>query len=127
MILNQAGKIADECWMNIQNHFPNVRLHEYVVMPNHVHGILEITNVADRMAVRAKNRSPLHPPSKTVGSIVRGFKIGVTKWFHENTNINDVWHRNYYEHIMRDNASFQTITNYILNNPQKWDKDKFYI
>jgi REP element-mobilizing transposase RayT len=143
MILNQAGKIADECWMNIQNHFPNVRLHEYVVMPNHVHGILEITNVADRMAVgtkkfspvkrigdesaRAKNRSLLHPPSKTVGSIVRGFKIGVTKWFHENTNINDVWHRNYYEHIMRDNASFQTITNYILNNPQKWDKDKFYI
>lgn len=57
---------------------------------------------------------------------MRGFKIGVTKRVHENADIKDVWHRNYYEHIIRDNQSYQTIANYILNNPAKWAEDKLH-
>ncbi|MBZ0194183.1 MAG: hypothetical protein K8G78_03725, partial [Deltaproteobacteria bacterium] len=60
--------------------------------------------------VGAKNFSPLpsrpNGTSKTIGSIVRGFKIGVTKWMRQNTNIYDVWQRNYYEHIIRDEQSY---------------------
>jgi len=128
MILNDAGKIADNCWMEIPKHFPNAVLHEYIVMPNHVHGIIELIDVAN---VGAKNFSPLQhsplfkSPSKTIGSIVRGFKIGVTKWFRNNTDIETVWQRNYHEHIIRNGQSYQTISEYIINNPAKWKDDKF--
>ena len=124
MILNDAGKIADQCWLAIPQHFPDVVLHEYIVMPNHVHGIIEITN-----NVGAKNFSPLRPPkpamprtpSRTIGSIARGFKIGVTKWFDQS-----VWQRDYYEHIIRSTDEYERIANYIINNPAKWREDKFF-
>jgi putative transposase len=184
LILNDAGKIAENCWLEIPQHFPNVELHEFIIMPNHIHGIIEF--------VGAKNISPdspthvdispdspthvnispdspthvnispdspthvnispdspthvdispvnnitdgvgvnkilfLQSPSKTIGSVVRGFKIGVTKWFRQNTNVFDVWQRNYYDHIICDEQSYQNISNYIINNPVKWTEDKFYI
>lgn len=58
--------------------------------------------------------------------MVRGFKIGVTKWMRQNTDVYDVWQRNYYEHIIRDEQSYQRISNYIIANPQNWIQDKFY-
>jgi REP element-mobilizing transposase RayT len=64
-------------------------------------------------------RQEFKSPSKTIGSIIRGYKIGVTKWFHSNTEIDIVWQRNYYEHIIRDRESYQTISSYIFNNPVK--------
>lgn len=151
MALNEAGKIAEECWLNIPNHFPNVILHEYVIMPNHIHGIIEITETnirtnqhspnneeeetdqhspGNEAIVRAKDFSPQQPqrprsPSKTVGSIVRGFKIGVTKWARQHTGIYRVWQRNYYEHIIRNDDAYENISAYIINNPAKWAADKF--
>ena len=107
MILNDAGNIAKECWLAIPNHFPNVVLHEFVIMPNHIHGIIELKTksvgaenfpphismgVNDSMG--ANDDSPLRSPSKTIGSIVRGFKIGVTKWFRNNTDHKTIWQRN---------------------------------
>jgi REP element-mobilizing transposase RayT len=145
MKFNDIGKIANECWVDIPNHFPNSVLHEYVVMPNHVHGIIELkSNVGaaenflsnnnksndDNGAVGnsvANDYSSLRSPSKTIGSIVRGFKIGVTKWMRQNTDVFDVWQRNYYEHIIRNEKSYNTISEYIINNPVKWTDDKFYI
>ncbi len=158
MVLNDAGKIANECWLKIPEHFPNAVLHEYIIMPNHVHGIIELTetvganqhspetntpetnnnavmanqyspetNGAKPETNGAKNVSPLRSPSKTIGSIVRGYKIGVTKWFRTNADIKNVWQRNYYEHIIRDEQSYQRIAEYIVNNPEKWQADKFYM
>jgi REP element-mobilizing transposase RayT len=136
MILNECGEIADKCWMEIPEHFPNVELHEYIIMPNHVHGIIEIKfksnvptvipSVATVATVGANNHSPLRSPSKTIGSMVRGFKIGVTKWMRQNTNVYDVWQRNYYDNIIRNDQSYQRISNYIQNNPKNWKEDKFY-
>src|SRR5574344_842084 len=54
MHLNDAGKIANECWSNIPNHFPNARLHQYIIMPNHIHGIIELVETT----VGANNYSP---------------------------------------------------------------------
>ena len=134
MVLNAAGKIATECWRAIPEHFPNVVLHGYVIMPNHVHGILEIDpsrgakNFSPVQDGRANNNSPLPQPkgtSKTIGSIVRGFKIGVTKWMRQNTTIHDVWQRNYYENIIRNDGAYITISDYIANNPANWDSDRF--
>ena len=81
MRLNAAGRVVEKCWHNIPSHFPHVALDAFVVMPNHVHGILRIVDAS----VGAKNFSPLqtgqrpHGTTKTIGSVIRGFKIGVTK------------------------------------------------
>jgi putative transposase len=149
MILNDAGKIADECWLKIPKHFPNSVLHEHIIMPNHVHGIVELTQ-NDVANVGAENFLPLQPPNespaknesprnefqkmipRSIGSAVKGFKIGVTKWFRNNPAGEEdflapqVWQRNYHEHIIRNEQSYQRISEYIINNPKNWKDDKFY-
>jgi len=130
MILNDAGKTANDCWLEIPKHFPHAVLHEHVIMPNHVHGIIELNSMENVGAsVGAKNFSPLHAslhfnpintpqpfksPSKTIGSIVRGFKIGVTNWFRGRDNWETIWQRNYHDHIIRNYEAFEKISGYIL-------------
>ncbi len=145
MYLSNYGRIVNECWQKIPDHFPQIVLHEYVIMPNHVHGIVEINNPqstgtnmgmctdtvgvgANVVGVGANNYSPLRTPqsrpcgtSRTVGSVVRGFKIGVTKQMGFSP-----WQRNYYEHIIRNNESYKHIVKYIVQNPLKWEEDCFY-
>lgn len=116
MIKNGIGEIVFDCWNRIPHHFPNVELHEFCVMPNHLHGIIEIIESAN---VGAKNLLPLQKGTcKTIGSIVRGFKIGVTKQIGKS-----VWQRNYYEHVIRNEQSYNEIVEYIENNPTNWNVD----
>lgn len=131
----EAGQIAKQCWLEIPQHYPNVILNDFIIMPNHIHGILVINNdilpVHDDWAKnlspvhddRAKDFSPLRGPSRTIGAIVRGYKIGVTKWFRQNTDIYDAWQRNYYEHIIRNEKSMEKIREYVINNYYTWEKD----
>ena len=138
MRLNEAGQIAEACWLAIPEHFPHVELDAFVVMPNHVHGIIVIADTGEKTGVGAsgtivgaKNLSPESSTtdwsqagtSKTIGSIVRGFKIGVTKWMRTNTDVHNVWQRNYFEHIVRDQASLNRIRLYITTNPEQWAND----
>jgi putative transposase len=121
--LNDAGKVANQCWLEIPDHFPSVALDAFIIMPNHVHGIVLITK-NDRLPLRAKRAnddSPLRSGrSETIGSIVRGFKIGVTKWFKENhPDIQTVWQRNYYEHVIRNEDELKETRVYIANNPAR--------
>jgi len=115
--LSALGKIADECWRSIPEHFPNVELGEYVVMPNTVHGIIfihENDQVATNSSppVGARHVSPLqktvHPPHGfkpgSVGAIVASFKSAVTRRTGRELNSGNIWQRNYYEHIIRDQA-----------------------
>ena len=147
MILNEYGGITEKCLLEIPDHYPHAKLRQFVVMPNHIHFIIEITVKTDvglnvGANVGANNYSPLqstpppssqspsppptHGTSKTIGSIVRGFKIGVTQWFHKNTDIHTVWQRNYYEHIIRDKKSYHQILEYIQTNLLKWKDDQYY-
>ena len=130
LLLCELGTWAFECWTQIPIHFPNVVLHEFVIMPNHIHGILEIVKADDPSFVETENRtnidSSLRSPSKTIGSVVRGFKIGVTKWARLHTEHDVVWQRNYFDHIIRDETAYEKISDYILQNPLKWAEDKFY-
>jgi putative transposase len=143
MILNDAGKIANECWLEIPKHFPNAVLHEHIVMPNHVHGIIELKQTVGvqkfEPRLQLPNESPRNEFQKiiphSIGSIVRGYKTGVTKWF-RNNNVGDIgvqnfeplpiWQRNYYEHIICDEKSCQRISEYIINNPKNWKGDNFF-
>ena len=136
MILNKAGTIANECWLEIPTHFPKAVLHEHIVMPNHVHGIIELTQDGIANELNRNEFQKMIP--RSIGSIVKGFKIGVTKWFRNNAGIvgaenflllppEKIWQRNFHEHIIRDEKSYQRISEYIINNPKNWKQDKFYI
>ena len=134
------GRIAAQCWQEIPKHFPNVTLDEFVIMPNHIHGILIINNVSvvgaqyfvplqGNNIFGAQNIVPQHNQfqkiiPKSIGSIIRGFKIGVTKWCRNNGHGYFSWQRNYYDHIIRDNKSLHRIRKYIINNPQYWEEDR---
>lgn len=120
--LNEMGIIAQQCWNSIPEHFPKTFLDEFIVMPNHIHGIIVINIVG------AKNLLPLqhHGTSMTIGSMIRGFKIGVTKWARENAATHMPWQRNYYEHIIRSELELNKIREYIANNPLNWETDENY-
>ncbi len=125
MALNEYAEIVRRCWLEIPQHFPHALLDEFVVMPNHVHGIFIINNVGVQNFEPLQNQYQKIIP-KSIGSIVRGFKIGVTKWFRQNTYIHIVWQRNYYEHIIRNEIELNKIREYIINNPLQWESDKYF-
>ena len=144
MILNDGGTFARKCWIEIPNHFPHARLDEFIIMPNHIHGIIfigdinvgvqnleplqkiepqhEIESLQNIESLRKQNKYQKIIP-RSIGSIIRGFKIGVTKWFRHNTEVYNVWQRNYWEHIVRDENELNRIREYIINNPWKWELD----
>lgn len=124
MVPNETGMMAGKCWCAIPDHFPRVILDEFIVMPNHVHGIITI----GANDIGANNHLPLqHGTSRTIGSIVRGYKIGVTKWLRANADVHVVWQRNYYEHIIRDEEAYLKIAEYIQTNPQRWEEDTYHV
>lgn len=122
MQLNRMGEIAAECWCGIPNHFPNISLGSFVIMPNHVHGIL--------CSMRAQRVAPLRQPSNVIpeslGAVMRSFKGAVTKRIRmmPDARTTPIWQRNYHEHIIRDEAEMQTIHDYIEANPGRWNEDE---
>jgi len=126
MRLNHLGQIADECWRMIPAHFGNVELDAFVIMPNHVHGIIVITDVG----VGATHASPLRtrngPKPRSIGAIIGSYKSGVSKRINEirATPGPTIWQRDYYEHIIRNDASLDRIRLYIMNNPASWMLDR---
>ena len=173
MILNENGKIAFDEWLKTPEIRNNVELCEFVIMPNHMHGIIRLfdrgelhsppnnelhspaknelhspanneldsietnelhspannelhspeTNELHSIDRRGVCKTPLRSPSQTIGAIVRGYKSSVTRQIAINEKL---WQRNYHEHIIRDEQSYQNISKYIINNPAKWEDDKFY-
>ena len=125
MRLNEAGLVAWQCWDAIPDHYPHANTDAFVVMPNHVHGIIVIAHTL----VGARHASPLQPTHEssgtTLGTIVGSYKSAVTKQINQNrhTPSPSVWQRNYYEHIIRDETSFHDIRRYIVHNPAKWSDD----
>jgi len=127
MALNDWGRIAQQCWLEIPQHYPSVSLDEFIIMPNHTHGIIMI-NDGNQHIVGVQNFEPQrnqyqHIIPRSIGSIIRGFKIGVTKWFRKNTDVYNVWQRNYWEHVIRNDNDLNQIREYIINNPLKWELD----
>lgn len=118
MALSEAGRIAARCWQEIPQHFPNVSLDTWVVMPDHVHGILVIEADGHGGTIPGEDRPC--GTARTIGSMVRGFKIGVTKALGKSP-----WHRNYHEMILRDACALETVRAYIRNNPAQWDVLRF--
>ncbi len=142
MQLTAAGTIARQCWEEIPKHFPHAALDEFVIMPDHMHGIIVILedenkiegicggvqlNATTKEATTSRKNnyfSIISPKKKTLSIIIRTYKAAVTTICREK-GLNDFkWQRNYYERIIRDERAFAAIRKYILNNPAKWLHDR---
>jgi len=123
MFYEEIGDVAYECWQAIPEHFPFVILDEFVIMPNHVHGIIIINKPPEEQQEWRTNE--FGPQSKNLASIMRGFKVGVKKYATIN-GIDFAWQTRYHDHIIRNETSFYRIKNYIKNNPKNWTDDRFY-
>ncbi|WP_369013314.1 transposase [Flavobacterium anhuiense] len=153
MILSHVGIIADLLWHQIPKHHKNVELGDFVVMPNHIHGILIIDKQLDNVNVdnmdNVETGHALSLPSiqmlqtsspvefqkpglkrfqnigkNTISSIVGSYKSAVTK--HANRlGYTHQWQKLFYDNIIRDNNQYQRISDYIVSNPENWSKDKF--
>jgi putative transposase len=141
MRLNRVGEAAEECWRAIPIHFADVELDVFVVMPNHVHGIIVIAD-AGAANVRATHASPLRqgadtgmgvarmpqgPRRRSVGAIIGSYKSAVSKGIHEIDGSlgSAVWQRNYFEHIIRNDVALNRIRQYIIDNPVRWAYDRY--
>lgn len=145
MILNDAGKMIEKWFNELQNKFPDVKCHEMVVMPNHIHFIIEnVGSVGADLRV-CPNDSNISKTEKRVSEIL-GEHAGsplhrVLQWFKtmstneyirgvKNNNWipfdGKLWQRNYWEHIIRNDQSYQKISDYIINNPSKWNDDTLF-
>ena len=133
MLLNDLGKIIEEEWLKTKEIRTNVDLDYYVIMPNHIHGIIQIignqdhgrgtmlrTPTAEQYGKRVSNSIP---------TIVRSFKAVVTKQINEirQSPGDRIWQKNYWEHVIRNEQDLHRIRNYIINNPLKWPSDKYFI
>lgn len=118
MLLNEAGAIAEKFWREIPDHFPRASVDEHVVMPNHVHGLLNLTACREDTTCRAplKFEAFGKPVAGSVPTIVRSFKGAVTRALGEN-----VWQGRFYEVRARDDAARANIRRYIRDNPRNFD------
>jgi putative transposase len=125
--LSLIGEIAQDCWLQIPRHFPCVTLEPFVIMPNHIHGILTINKDGHGDAV------PLHHPegfqkaaAGSVPTIIRSYKAAVTYRVHADSMRRSiqVWQSNYFERVLLSGKEFLAASRYIVENPKLWHLDK---
>ncbi len=150
MILNDAGKMVEMQWLDLKQRFTGIVFGEYIIMPNHFHGIINITRrgepcvrpIFTQYPEKGEHKVRPYDGNKpksngtlenTIGRIIQAFKSMTTveyircvkakEWQRFNKKL---WQRNYYEHIIRNEKSYRVIAEYICNNSLKWQDDKYY-
>jgi len=138
MRLSAMGQVAEEHWRLIPEHFPQVELGAYVIMPNHVHGIIVINGRSNASAFERTGttcrgttmscpyeaREKFGKPVKgSIPTIIRSYKASVTRRIQREQNATAIWQRNYYEHIIRNEEAHHRISLYIESNVARWVMD----
>jgi putative transposase len=134
MALNEYGKIVEDEWHRSKQMRHGVDLGAFIVMPNHIHGIIHLTgNPAFDGRRGTMHRAPTpqfeqfgRPTKNSIPTILRGLKSSGTQRINElrGTPGQPVWQRNYYEHVIRNEIDLEEIREYIQNNPWKWLEDE---
>jgi REP element-mobilizing transposase RayT len=135
MHYSESGSMARKLWLEIPEHFPFVQLSEFVIMPNHVHGILILTHAKSNV-----DAGPLIKPAitktpgqerfqnqgrNTVSSIIGGYKSAVTRHARR-LGFEFQWQERFWDHVIHDNNEFRRIKKYIMDNPANWHDDDFF-
>ena len=142
-IPNELGRLVRECWVAIPLHFAQVDLREFVVMPNHMHGLIQIISVPGITSIHSTSstvtplvgaqhccaRSAVNPDQTikpgSLGAIVRSFKSIVARRAHSELSWEGpIWQRNYFERVLRSGKEFADASRYLAENPRKWDLDR---
>jgi REP element-mobilizing transposase RayT len=132
--LKLLGVIVQDEWLKSAHIRLEIELDEFIIMPNHLHGIVIINESVGAHGMRpesggsemrAHSRAPLHRPAKTLGSFVAGFKSACTKRVNElrNTAGMPLWQRNYHERVIRNEEELHSLRDYIVTNPVRWEGD----
>ncbi len=121
MQMNGIGQIVQDAWNGLPHHYPHIELDAFIVMPNHVHGIVVITDHGGAGLPRPYKKRKI-----TLGQIVAYFKYKATKQINEwrDTPALPVWQRNYYEHVIRGKDELNRTREYIAHNPARWADDE---
>ena len=133
MRLNELGKIVEEEWLHITDVRSNVKQDLFVVMPNHIHGLLVITDRLEhdfgQSAKTTHAKNPHGFPAGSLGAVISHYKAAVSRraWSGLIERDQPIWQRNYYDHIVRNESSLNDIRRYILENPARWPKDSLYV
>lgn len=118
MGLNKYGIIAQQQFYWLENQYPYIQLHAVIVMPNHIHCVLEIN--------RDLIQNPGNTKIKSLSQLMGAYKTTVSKQIRLAGNPNFAWHRSFYDHIIRSERAYQNIIRYIHDNPLHWNNDKFH-
>jgi len=154
MCLNQYGSFVWHQWQWLKKQYPYIKLHSFITMPNHVHGIIEINKKTCRdnpgivpaaqivhlankenPRVNDKDNPRVVPTERSKNNIymrrhnllsktVNAFKTTTSKYIHQNGCQRFKWQRSFYDHIIKNEKTFNSIQNYIINNPVKWNRDR---
>ena len=129
LILNELGKLVQKIWLQIPVSRANTTLDKFVVMPNHVHGIIGILEDENTGKCATVTSSTKTLPSGSLGATIGQFKSVVTKQSRAlpYPPRPPIWQRNYYEHIIRNENELNEIRKYILENPARWTNDDLYV
>ncbi len=119
--LSKIGIIIKDCWLNIPKHFEEVLLDEYVIMPNHIHGIIFIHKGIQEDSGEKRSAQRLF-------NLIGSFKSVCTKFVNKNISGNNfMWQKSFYEHVIRNDQDLYKIQEYIVNNPLQWEIDELNI
>lgn len=145
MQLSEMGKLAENFWLEIPNQFSFIELGNFIVMPNHIHGILIINNFVEKRFIVSNTKNETFENEKqsiqskqggitgdknpmfhnNISRIVRWYK-GRCSFETRKLNLHFEWQPRFHDHIIQNSNSFEIIQNYIQENPSNWEKDKFY-
>ena len=135
MILNGAGLMVEKIYKELSIYFKNINFEEYVIMPNHFHCIIKIVDMVGVPLVGTQmsgNNRATTRVAPTIGDIIGAFKSLTTVEYIKMVKNNQlpsfdkqVWQRNYYENIIRNEKAYLKVMEYIKDNPLKWDEDRY--
>ncbi len=120
MVLNQYGHIAKNAWLDIPNHHNNIKLDEFIVMPNHIHGIINVVVGAGPARPFTKYKN-----SNNLSIIIGSYKSSVSRQINKLNQNKFKWQKSFHDYIIRtSNHSLYNISQYIINNPSNWGTDE---
>ena len=120
VILSEIGKMADQEIHNIEKHYDNVKIDHYVIMPNHIHLLIRIT----------ERINPFPTARGDIPNIIGKFKAAVSRSVGKAfmpSGREKLWQNSFYDHIIRDEWDYREKWDYISNNPARWSEDRLYV